>query len=195
MSVSTPKIDSRTYDDLVAQTAELAEGYTLAAVEPTVAALTGRTLAKPPELKEESSPQTLPTGTFLDQQLAQQVCNQLNNAEPVKVRGWQASSTKIILHLRPRQPAATDSYLIDLLADRTLAEDLTIQLPNNQNKTIPQGTVIDRIIARDIVKAKPEINSVTVNPLADVGEALIRIFPSNARSRARKRGKPRSWLR
>ncbi len=152
MSIQPPKIDQRSYEDIVTQTACLVEDYSVELVEPTVESLINRTLNEDIKNGEE----TIFRGTLINQEQARKI-SQIHKYH-VQVKGWQApgarevdpKSENIINFILNEDIAYLVTPEIDKLENRTLNEDI---YENNQKIAI-KGTGIDASLAQKISKLK-----------------------------------------
>src|SRR6185295_14270964 len=79
-----PRIDGRTYSDLVAKVEELIQRYTAGVVEPQADRLTGVVL----DQEIEAGGEIFPAGTLVDRNLAERLAG-IADLGLVKVKGWQ----------------------------------------------------------------------------------------------------------
>jgi hypothetical protein len=153
MSIPRPKIDNRSYEDIVNQTAWLVEDYSVE-VEPTVENLINRTLNENIKNGEE----TIFRGTVINQEQAQKI-SQIHR-DRVQVKGWQApgvrdvnpknENEKIINFNLNEDIAYLVTPEIDKLENRTLNEDIY----DNGQKIASIGTRIDASLAQKISNIK-----------------------------------------
>ncbi|WP_421658674.1 hypothetical protein [Leptothermofonsia sp. ETS-13] len=169
-----PKIDPRSYDDIVAQVAMLAEYFTqgfTSEVEPTIAALLGRTLDQ--EVRAGMGAIATP-GNVVSLALAQQI-SQLEGLNRVKVTGgWYAPGTN---QVRPT---------IAALSGRILSQDLVD--PATQQLIAVQGTPINASLAERIsqtpnlawVKVRANPGAIEVEPTVEalMGQVLDQEIPN-----------------
>ncbi|PSB45056.1 baseplate protein J [filamentous cyanobacterium Phorm 6] len=85
MSIQPPKIDNRSYDDIVNQTVELVKGFT-ALVEPKPNALAGRILDE--DFIDNQGNTIGKSGNLINKELAEKIAQSKGN-ELVQVKGWQ----------------------------------------------------------------------------------------------------------
>lgn len=133
MSLLPPKIDSRSYDEIVAQVAMLAEYFThdlRSEIEPTIANLLNRTL-------DEDIRGIASQGTILGLALAQQISRlaQQENRDRIKVRGgWYPPGT--------RQVRSTLSALVGHILNQDVLDETEL--------IATRGTPIDTSLAERI---------------------------------------------
>jgi len=86
MSIQPPKIDYRSYEDIVAQTEALVEDFTISEVLPQdfEKLLLGRTLAE--EIKDRNRLIAF-SGQVIDKDLADKI-SKIQDLKRVKVKGW-----------------------------------------------------------------------------------------------------------
>ncbi|NJR26656.1 MAG: hypothetical protein HC786_33475 [Richelia sp. CSU_2_1] len=106
MSIQPPKIDNRTYEDIVAQTVRLVQHYTAGdsseLVDNNPENLLDRTLAQ--DIKDTDGKTIATAGTLIDEKLAGAIAqvNSLNQIN-VKVKGWY----KQTIDSDPNNPKST----------------------------------------------------------------------------------------
>lgn len=167
MSVLAPKIDKRTYEQIVAQVEALAETLTNAAVPPTVEMLTGRILAQ--DLQDALG--AIPAGTVLDAELAQRI-SRIPGLERVQVKGWHHSDSEEIKKV---------DVSVETLTGRVLAEDI-IETADGSGKPgiIPAGAILDAELIQRLrqIKDLDQVKVINDPPHRprDAGGGLIRIF-------------------
>ncbi|UCC62538.1 MAG: hypothetical protein JSV36_17525, partial [Anaerolineae bacterium] len=162
MAVQVPKIDKRTYDQIVAQVEALAETLTTA-VPPTVEMLTGCILAQ--DLQDALG--TIPAGTLLDAELAQRI-SRIPGLERVQVKGWDHSDSEKV------------DVSVEALTGRVLAQDIIETANGSERRIIPAGAILDAELIQRICQIK-DLDQVRVinhppHRPRDAGGALIRIF-------------------
>lgn len=205
MSTPPPKIDQRSYEDIVARTEAIAE-CTTCIVAPTTLALSGRTLAQDVVVKSK----TIPGGTVITTSLAEEI-SQGSGLSRVRVVGWRGvvevnasepqTLTGWILNQDVIQPIPRTDLKLEKLVGKTLAQDIpelkalrgtsiTKELAQQISKlSLPSidvlltwGTRIDENLAQEIRQLTNWQQIRVVGQKAgapvqpDVGQALIRIF-------------------
>ncbi len=172
-----PPIDPRSYDDIVAQVAMLAEYFTqgfTSEVEPTIATLLGRTLNQ--EIRDGTGAIATP-GSVVSLALARQI-SQLEGLNRVKVTGgWYAPGTS---QVRPT---------IAALSGRILSQDLVD--PVTQELIATHGTPINASLAERIsrtpdltwVKVRANPGTIEVEPTVEalMGQVLDQEIPNPAK--------------
>jgi hypothetical protein len=161
--MQAPKIDDRTYEQIVAQAAALAEQFTRRA-RPTSAALVGRVLDG--DLADPTSGRVYPRGLLIDPAAAQQI-SQIPGLSAADVVGWRDGG--------PVAVAAT----ADALVGRVLAQDVAD--PADPALVIARcGALVDGDLARRIGTAvgagQVQVQSWPSSQASDLGGALIRMF-------------------
>ncbi|MEG3936013.1 MULTISPECIES: putative baseplate assembly protein [unclassified Microcoleus] len=166
MSIQPPKIDDRSYEDIVAQTEALVEDFTISEVLPQdfEKLLLGRTLAE--EVKDEHGLIASFSGKVIDKDLVDKIIK-IQGLKRVKVKGWQPPGSS---EIDPKDKSR--------LAGLILNQDLK----DGKAKIIAtRGTVIDTVLAEKLskieglsrvkVKMQPP-GSIEVEPNALVGRTL-----------------------
>jgi hypothetical protein len=133
MSLQPPKIDNRSYDDIVAQTEALVEDFT-SEVQPKVEVLLGQTLAE--EVKDRDQP-IAPSGKVIDKDLADKI-SKIQGLDRVKVKGWQAL---VACEIDPKDKSKTLAGLI-----------LNQDVKDGEAKIATRGAVIDTALAEKLSK-------------------------------------------
>ncbi len=179
--MNAPKIDPRTYRELVAQAETLASAYT-AMAEPTLAALTGRVLRQDVTIPG----QTLPAGTLITPDLAATLSSAPDIAA-IPVVGWSYSKTLEV--------APTVANLSGRILDQTLilipmasggyalGDANPANLPAG-TRLLEPGCYLDEELAGVLasikkltqVRIKSWQEPARANLQPDAGLALIRIF-------------------
>jgi len=167
MSIQPPKIDSRSYEDIVAQTQALVEDFTISEVLPQdfEKLLLGRTLAE--EVKDEHGLIASFSGKVIDKDLVDKIIK-IQGLKRVKVKGWQPPGSS---EIDPKDKSR--------LAGLILNQDLKDR--DAKKKIATRGTVIDTVLAEKLskieglsrvnVKMQPP-GSIEVEPNALVGRTL-----------------------
>ncbi|MBD1887670.1 baseplate J/gp47 family protein [Microcoleus vaginatus] len=166
MSIQPPKIDDRSYEDIVAQTEALVEDFTISEVLPQdfEKLLLDRTLAE--EVKDEHGLIASFSGKVIDKDLVDKIIK-IQGLKRVKVKGWQPPGSS---EIDPKDKSR--------LAGLILNQDLK----DGDAKIIAtRGTVIDTVLAEKLskieglsrvkVKMQPP-GSIEVEPNALVGRTL-----------------------
>ncbi|MEG4166553.1 MULTISPECIES: putative baseplate assembly protein [unclassified Microcoleus] len=165
MSIQPPKIDSRSYEDIVAQTEALVEDFTISEVLPQdfKKLLLGRTLAE--EVKDRNRLIAF-SGQLIDKDLADEI-SKIQDLKRVKVKGWQPPGSS---EIDPKEK----SRLAGLILNQDVKD-------GDAEIIATRGTVIDTVLAEKLskieglsrvkVKMQPP-GSIEVEPNALVGRTL-----------------------
>lgn len=159
MPVQAPLIDKRTYDEIVRQATELAEGFTCRDVESTPDNLCDQVLAEKVNYSGNSGTKEAPIGTVVTEELAEKI-SKTSGLSLIKIKGWQSGGS-----VKPTP---------ETLRGQVLAEEIRYS-DNGEEKVASIGTVVNEDLAKKI--SALALSSVRIKDGKDnPGDALIHIF-------------------
>lgn len=151
MSLQPPKIDKRSYNDIVQQIEALAEDFTNE-IPPKVEALIGQTLAEEVKDKDET---IASSGKVIDGSLAERI-SKIQGLVRVKVKGWQPPGAD---NINPKEKAPIGKILNQDIIDPVevqptikalIGKRLAEKIEDKEQLIAARGTVINADLAEQI---------------------------------------------